>query len=221
MPIQATMTVPGRSFIHKYQRTSFPIAKVPRVKLTMEFELTARGKIKASKILENPEFDADVLDDIQPINQQQIRRRVITSTPRSGQTRVFAYLLTTKDYKVESQVQLRYKWAKQFCQQETPSDAARPWAKYLYQYRVRHVVHYKFKIDREMQKYSTGTGWTHAGVTADPRGLQEQRAEGAWSPYMLLKPQLSAAPCVDPGADENYRTFQAVSTMPSITIYTV
>lgn len=222
MPIETTIRVPGRSFIHKYQRTSFAIAKVPPVKLGLGFELTQRGKLKNTKIQENPELNADILDNIQPLNKKQYRRRLITSNPRVGQTRVFAYLLSTKDYIIESQIQFRYKWSKQHCRRLTPDDAARPWAKHLYQYRTRHVVRYKFKIDREIEKFSGSTRrWEYDKVLDDPRGWQSQRIEGGWTQYALLKAQLKAAPCVDPGEGENYRKFQPVGTMPSIAIYTI
>ena len=219
MAFESKITVPGKIFLKRYQGIVFRMGKVPSVKLTLEYDQTAKGSIKGLKIADDLSYNSDVLDNIQPLAQERFVRNTISVISRPGQKRVSAYLLSTRKYKVFTEIQLRHRWTKKGCSKETPAGSARPWAKKIYQYRARHVFMFEFKIDREIEKFTAGS-WAYEKVEEDPRKWRKNKPiEGSWTSYKLLKPLFRAAPCVEPGEDVRYRQFEIMGATQKIDLY--
>jgi hypothetical protein len=220
VPFESKIKTPGRIFLKKYQGMVFPMGKVPPVKLTLEYDQTAKGNIKDIGIADEMSYNSDVLDDIHPMAQERFPRHIISVISRPGQRRVSAYLLSTRKYKIVTEIQFRHRWTKNGCQQSTPVGSVRPWAKKLYQYRARHVFMFEFKIDREIEKYFGGTGWAYEKIESDPRSWKKNRPmEGRWTSYKLIKPLFRAAPCVDPGEGTQYRAFEIMGQTQKVELY--
>lgn len=181
-----------------------PIARVPRIRMTLVYELNERSGRLTSPSIDDLVFDEDQLDDNAAQVMSRYRRRSVPTIATPGMTRTRAYLLSTSNLQIDLEVQLRRRFRKRECRAQSAPGARRPLARPIYNVRARAVLRYRFRIDREIWRFHSDQVWRFDGVIEDPRGMRSKRTEAAWTQFALLRDALDLAPCVDPGAGVSY-----------------